>query len=248
MNKKLIYLLLLAMPMLYAAPAIQTDTVTEAATIAPIADTATVYTQREFRDNFKESYTDNDFQYETKTQAKNAWDRFWEAVGNFFRNLFNTGEKSEGSGIGTLLTYLIAGAIVVFAVYMIVRAILNKESVWIFGKSRKNIVVQNIDGEDIHQMDFPAMIEETIQQANYRLAIRYYYLWLLKELSEREIIQWHYDKTNSDYAYEIKKESLKKQFEYLSYVYDYSWYGEFPINETAFTKVRKAFRETLNTL
>lgn len=236
------------MPLLYANPVTETSTVTDTVVTIPVADTTTTYTQREFRDNFKESYTDDDFQYETKTQAKNAWDRFWEAVNDFFENLFGTGKKSGGSGVGTFLTYLIAGAVVIFAVYMIVRAILDKESTWIFGKSRKNIAVQDIDGENIHEMDFPVLVEDTIATGNYRLAIRYYYLWLLKELSDREIIQWHYEKTNSDYAYEIKKESLRKQFEYLSYVYDYSWYGEFPINEAAFAKVRKAFRETLNTL
>ncbi|AXG74951.1 DUF4129 domain-containing protein [Flavobacterium arcticum] len=248
MNKIAIYLLLLATPILYANPVVQTTVGTEVIAVTPVTDTTFVYAQREFKENFRDNYTDDDFQYETKTQAKNAWDRFWEAVWNFLRDLFGGGNKSEGSGIGSFLTYLVAGAVVIFAVYMIVRAILDKESVWIFGKSRKKIAIQDIDGEDIHQMDFPILIEETVQQGNYRLAIRYYYLWLLKELSEREIIQWHYDKTNSDYAYEIKKESLKKQFEYLSYVYDYSWYGEFPINESAFTKVRMAFRETLNTL
>lgn len=236
------------MPLLYASPVIQTPTVTEAATTVPVADTTVVYAQREFRDNFKESYTDDDFEYEPKTQAKNAWDRILEAINDFFRKLFGTGNKSESSGIGTFLTYLVAGTVVIFAVYMIARAILDKESAWIFGKSRKNIAVQDIDGENIHEMNFPVLVEDTIATGNYRLAIRYYYLWLLKELSEREIIEWHYDKTNSDYAYEIKKESLKKQFEYLSYVYDYSWYGEFPISENAFAKVRKAFRETLNTL
>ncbi len=236
------------MPLLYANPVTETTAVTDTVVAVSAVDATANYTQREFRDNFKESYTDNDFQYETKTQAKNAWDRFWEAVNDFLRDLFDGGSESESSGIGTFLTYLVAGAVVIFAVYMIVRAILNKESAWIFGKSRKNIAVQDIDGENIHEMDFPVLVEDTIATGNYRLAIRYYYLWLLKELSEREIIQWHYEKTNSDYAYEIKKESLRKQFEYLSYVYDYSWYGEFPINESAFAKVRKAFRETLNTL
>ena len=160
------------MPLLYAAPAVQPTI----ETVVPAADTTAAYTEREFREGFKESYTDNEFEYETKTQAKNAWDRFWEAVGNFFDELFGTGKKSEGSGIGTFLTYLLAGAVVIFAVYMIARAILNKESVWIFGKSRKNIVIQDIDGEDLQQMDFPVLIEETIKQGNYRLAVRYYYL------------------------------------------------------------------------
>ncbi|QYJ67476.1 DUF4129 domain-containing protein [Flavobacterium litorale] len=249
MNKILIYLLHLAMPVLYATPTVQDTIATEKKEVITVAqDSTLVTTEYTFTEGFKNNYTDDAFQYEPKTKAKNDWDRFWESVAEFFDSLFKTGEKSESSGIGTFLTYFIAGAIVLFAVYMIARAVLNEGGGWIFGKSAKKIIVQDIDGEDIHEMDFPSLIETTIGNEDYRLAIRYYYLWLLKRLSEREIIEWHYDKTNSEYAYEIKNTDLREKFQYLSYVYDYSWYGEFPINENAFTKVRKVFRETLNTL
>lgn len=252
MNKYLLYILLLFAASTYALPQLQAADTTAAYT-AVVADTAIVaappaYTPRSFNDNFKEAYTDGEFQYETKTRAKSAWDRFWEAVGEFLRDLFGAGEKGANSGIMSYMGYLLAGTVVLFAVYMIVKALLDKETGWIFGKSGKNIATHDLTEEDIRQMDFPSLIEETRQSANYRLAIRYYYLWLLKKMSVKEIIDWHWDKTNSEYAYEIKDSKLKKEFEYLSYLYDYSWYGEFPVDEAAFTKAEKAFRKTLNTI
>src|SRR5690606_29549709 len=111
-----------------------------------------------------------------------------------------------------------------------------KEGFWIFGRARKNIEVQDITEEDINQMDFRELINTKKNEGDYRLAIRYYYLWLLKTLANREIIAWHSDKTNSDYLYEIKDNTLRKEFEYLSYVYDYSWYGEFTVDDAGYAK------------
>jgi hypothetical protein len=73
------------------------------------------------------------------------------------------------------------------------------------------------------------------------LATRYYYLWLLKTLSDRNIIEWDIEKTNGDYLNEISNLELKNEFQFLSYVYEYSWYGEFNLNETDFEKTEIAF-------
>ena len=61
-----------------------------------------------------------------------------------------------------------------------------------------------------------ALISEAESNNNYRLAIRYYYLWLLKGLSEKEIIDYDPEKTNSDYQYEIKTPEISEQFAYTS--------------------------------
>ena len=81
---------------------------------------------------------------------------------------------------------------------------------------------------------------------NYRLAIRYYYMWLLKSLTDRGEIEWDIEKTNGDYYREIKSESLKQDFQFLSYVYEYSWYGEFEISDSDFSKTETAFLKLIS--
>ncbi|MCO6148627.1 DUF4129 domain-containing protein [Flavobacterium sp. NRK1] len=257
MNKLLTYLLLIgSLHSLSAQNAIDSTAVNDYFEAEAVEDTAIVplpviehvYTERSFDPNFKDKYKTPEFTYETKARAKSLWDRFWEAIGNFFDRIFSTGNKTTGSSAFTIFLRIIAFLVIGFVVYMIVRIILNKEGMWIFGRSRKKINVQDADVEDIHQMDFSELTQTTKKGGDYKLAIRYYYLWLLKKLADNEIIDWHWDKTNSDYLYEIKNDMLKKDFEYLSYVYDYSWYGDFPIDNEAFTKAEKAFLKTLNTL
>ena len=63
-------------------------------------------------------------------------------------------------------------------------------------------------------------------------------------MSNKQIIEWNPEKTNSDYLYEIKSEKLKTEFEYLSYLYNYVWYGEFEMDEVHFEEVKKSFDKT----
>jgi hypothetical protein len=92
------------------------------------------------------------------------------------------------------------------------------------------------------------LIGEAERDGNYRLAIRYYYLWLLKSLTNAEIIAYDVEKTNSDYFNEIASKPLKDEFSYTSYLYNYIWYGEFDVNEQQFTKAKTAFVKFLNSV
>jgi hypothetical protein len=211
------------------------------------ADTVVVYNKREFSPGFKSRYKGAEFQYETKAKSKTMWERFMAWLARMLDGIFAVGDGAQKTSAFTMIMRVIAILVVALVVYMIVRAILNKDG-WIFGRSGKKIIVNDVTEENINQMNFPELILQTKETGDYRLGIRYYYLWLLKKLYGREIIKWHWDKTNTDYLYEIKDAGLRKDFEYLSYLYDHSWYGEFPIDEIAFGKAEKAFRKTLNTL
>jgi len=206
------------------------------------------YNDTKFDRDFQEKYSGSDFKYEEKVVAVSQWDRFWDWVARFIRDIFTFGDASKAASALVIIVRVVAVLIILFITYLIVRSILNKESMWIFGKRSRKISVQDVTEQDIHVMDFDKLITETRHSGNYRLAVRYYYLWLLKKLSVKDVIDWHFDKTNSDYLYEIKDANLKRDFEYLSYLYDYSWYGEFPLDEAAFAKAENAFHKTFNTL
>jgi hypothetical protein len=205
-----------------------------------------VYTDRTFKEDFKENYRDSDFDYHEEKQLAEEQSLLARALAWLMRVLsggYNSNADGTVSGFG-FLYYAVAIIIVLAVAYFIARS----QGVWIFGKSSGKIAVYDAAAENIHEMDFASLIEQTRLAGNYRLAVRYYYLWLLKKLSFKDVISWHADKTNSDYQYEIKDPALKRDFEYLSYVYDHSWYGEFPIDSAAFGKAEKAFRKTIDTL
>lgn len=205
------------------------------------------YHSRKF-ENIKQKYNTEEFNYDEKFSEVNAsaWERFWRAVGQFFEQLFNFGNAEKTLSGLEILMRIIAVLIILFVVYMIVKIIINKEGGWIFSASAKKIIITQNTEENIHSIDFKVIINKALHDKNYRLAVRYYYMWLLKSLTDKGEIEWDIEKTNRDYYKEIKSESLKQDFQFLSYVYEYSWYGEFEISDADFSKTETAFLKLIS--
>jgi hypothetical protein len=71
------------------------------------------------------------------------------------------------------------------------------------------------------------------------------YLKTLKVLANKAIIEWHFEKTNSDYFNEIKDPQIKLRFKRVSHIYDYIWYGEFSIDEVTYNKNQADFNRLI---
>jgi hypothetical protein len=126
---------------------------------------------------------------------------------------------------------------------------MNDEGSWVFGKSSdKNIIPVTDIEQNLSITDFDKLTKDAEKNNEHRLAIRYYYLWLLKKLAIAEIIEYDVEKTNSDYQNEITSKDLKDDFSYTSYLYNYIWYGEFDVNEQQYDKAKNAFTNLLNTI
>jgi hypothetical protein len=199
--------------------------------------------------NLKETYSDDDFVYDRTIENSGWWSRFKQWLNDKIRSLFNI--KNQGQAAKATNLAIKIGGVLLFliVIYFIFRAIINKEGTWVFGKSSDKSIIPATDIENnIHAADFKTLIAEAEGNDNYRLAIRYYYLWLLKQLAEAEIIHYDVEKTNNDYSNEVETPEIKKEFAYTSYLYNYIWYGEFDVNEDQFSKAKRAFVKFLNAI
>lgn len=208
-------------------------------------DTSTIESKKLDAD-FKKRYTDVAFVYEFKTPEKNAWDRFKDWLANFFKNLFKFSDEKAAANFVYYFIRVVAIAIIVGVIYMLVKAIMNQEGQWIFGKSsdKKTLKYDEVE-RNLQSVDFEKLIASSLQDGNERLTIRYYYLWLLKKMAQNGTIQWDIEKTNSDYSYEIKNPETRETFDYLSYLYNNIWYGEFEMNNNTFEKAKLAFETAI---
>lgn len=213
-----------------------------------VVDTSAIE-QIYFNKNFKDKYNDKPFIYEEKSPVKSLWDRFEEWFIQWLKRNFDV---QDGKNATTILGYTvntIAVILILLVIFLIVKAILNKEGTWIFGsKSDTSLIRYDEIEKNLHLVDFEKLIKESINSGEHRLSIRYYYLFLLKKMSEKQLIEWDVEKTNSDYIYEIKSPQLKANFEYLSYLYNYIWYGEFELSLQEFEKAKKAFDTTIQSI
>ncbi|MGV6832676.1 MAG: DUF4129 domain-containing protein [bacterium] len=213
------------------------------ATDSLAVDDSVLY-DREFSD-IKDTYTGSEFIYERTVETSGWWSRFKK----WLSELFNWRVGQETNDLIDLGFWI--GAIIIFllVVFFLFKAIINKDGRWVFGKKNNQSIIPVTDIEsNIHQTNFSSLIKEAEANNNFRLAVRYYYLWLLKKLSTANIIEYDVEKTNSDYAYEIKNGPIKEQFSYTSYLYNYIWYGEFQVDQSQFNKAKQAFNQFIKSL
>lgn len=138
------------------------------------------------------------------------------------------------------LPYIIA----VIVLYLIINFFLkvNVRGI-ISGRTNKNIVRVEDDEELLKSEDLPKLIKSALKEKNYRLAVRYQYVLLLQQLSNKEIIRWEQQKTNEDYIKEVQKKNIHKEFESITRFYDFVWYGNFIINEEEYKKGTEIFNQ-----
>lgn len=196
-----------------------------------------------FRDNFKTDYTDDAFDYNEAPEEKSDWNKFLE---RWFQN-----EKYSGlvliSPFWQWIFYGILFLLMVYAVYVIVSALLGKSGLWIFKKDSKIFGVEyDTSEQDVLFANFDQKINEAIGEGNYRLAIRYHYLQSLQCLTLNNVVAYQKEKTNSDYVHEIKNKNLAEKFKYISYIYDHIWYGAFNISNEDYKRAASTFTSLNN--
>ncbi|WP_445737264.1 DUF4129 domain-containing protein [Mariniflexile sp.] len=198
-----------------------------------------------FKDAIKERYKGDDFNYSLNdTGGINLLQRILQKFFGWLGDIF--GFDIDFINYQTL-EYMVYGFMGVATLYLIIKFLMESPINSVFKTETQDINDFKYVEENIKDVNFDQLIEAALKDNNYRLATRYLYLKSLKMLTNKNIIEWHYDKTNSDYINEIKDENTKSVFKRISYIYDYVWYGEFPIDEGIYTKNKSAF-EKLNTL
>ena len=95
--------------------------------------------------------------------------------------------------------------------------------------------------ENIFGIDYTKEIDKAMKEGNYRLGVRLMFLRLLKNLSERNIIQYKQDKTNFDYLMQVSNSVYYKDFFRLTHNYEYAWYGGFSVSPEIFTTIKNDF-------
>jgi hypothetical protein len=108
-------------------------------------------------------------------------------------------------------------------------------------KNSDNIItVDNIE-EHFHESDLDRFIREATAQGQYALAIRLYYLAIIKELSLSKAILWKKDKTNKDYIRELRKTNMSQSFREATSIFERVWYGEGELKELDYKDVKPKF-------
>jgi len=84
--------------------------------------------------------------------------------------------------------------------------------------------IKNVEA-NLNKSDMEILIDQSLKEKNYMLAVRLHYLWAIKELNSKKLIRWKRDKTNRDYMREMRKTDLNKPFREVTNIFERVWYG-----------------------
>jgi len=152
-------------------------------------------------------------------------------------------ERFLSSPITKFVFWALACFFVLFIIYKLffTEGFLQRQS----AKTAVNLLTEDeIDMKG--NVDYNKQVAIAVNNKNYRLATRYLYLQTIQKLSAGGAIIFAADKTNSQYLFELAGKPYKSEFASLTLNYEYVWYGEFLIDESAFGTLQHRFKQFNN--
>ncbi len=181
------------------------------------------------------------YQYDrVETGGPSLWDLFWEWMNDA---LFRPIRENTSSEFWSWF-WLVAG---ILAIAFVITKALQSDGGGFF--QRKDVPLEIaglelLDTEDIEGIDLDAMLQAAVGDQRYRDAARFFYLRALQGLTEKGLIEWNKHKTNRDYLSEVRRAGhpiLNGRFADITRLFEWIWYGEFPVDEERFALVRARF-------
>jgi hypothetical protein len=199
---------------------------------------------KNFDEKFQNKYKGADFDYTTVKPSESLWQKLQKRIRMIIESFFGKVDPIKSASYAENILRFIAIVIIGFVLYFLIQFLLNKEGNFFFGKKNKKIKIAHQDlHENIHEINFKESILDFERQKDYRSAIRYHFLFVLKRLSDQKLINWNPEKTNKEYLSELKIAKLKSGFQELSYIFDYVWYGDFDVNEERYRHFEEKFSQ-----
>ncbi len=150
---------------------------------------------------------------------------------------------SATQGLGNVmqgLAVIVAVGGIAFGIWRMLQAPRNKQ----IARDGVEITLDNLD-EYLHESDLDRFLREALAQRNYSLAVRLYYLQIIKNLSEKNAIKWSREKTNRDYLREMRGHSLAEPFREATRIYERVWYGNQALSAAEFAALEGKMKAAL---
>jgi hypothetical protein len=244
----LLLIVLFAIAPLQAQP-VATDTTTDTAVtrverVAPPHvrfDSSDISVRRAPEETLKEYMADEDFAYDLPRQETSSfWQYILHWLSSGIKELFGETDGDFWKTFWEVVAYVVVGATMVYVTMKMV----GVEPAGLFRRAEKGTDIDvDVHEENIHAMDFDALIARAVAGGDYRWAIRLHYLRILKQLADRGLIAWKPEKTNHDYLYELKRGDLHGAFLAIIILFEYAWYGNLAVDSESFGRAERQFTE-----
>ncbi|MEP0548363.1 MAG: DUF4129 domain-containing protein [Rhodothermales bacterium] len=178
---------------------------------------------------------DPDFAYERTPPSPSVWGLVWRWIE---RHIIAPFYAATSESARSVLFYGLLAVVLLFALYRLFGA--DRQGV--FGRKGQAATLDGVLAErGIEAVDLAALTDAAAREGRFREAMRLLYLRTLQLLSEHGRIRWTLDKTNRDYAAELRGTDLEGPFAAATRLFERAWYGSLPVDAGGFEDARSHF-------
>lgn len=178
---------------------------------------------------------DPDLDYDRTAEAETLWwDRLMRWVGRKLRDLL--GSKA-GEVVFDHLEWILLGTVGVFLVIYFRKRLFYSA----FGAAAKRARQVTEVEEDLERLDLDGLLATAEKDRNWRMALRYHYLKVLRRLVDEGRIDWQPRYTDQDYLRQLKDPATRAVFSELSFLFKWVWYGDAPMDQDRYRALKPGF-------
>ncbi|MEC5393723.1 DUF4129 domain-containing protein [Bergeyella sp. RCAD1439] len=194
--------------------------------------------------DFRARYKGEEYDYRSVKPKESLWEKIERRLNKLLHFIFGDRAPFEAGKLAEWVVRILAVVITGLVIYFLVRYFYGKQGGWFWGRKNATVVSEGqVLDENIHEINFPEQILAYERKGDFRRAVRYQFLYVLKKMTDRGVLEWMPDKTNRDYVEELAGHPKQRDFARLSRVFDYVWYGEFSLERSQYEKYAADFSD-----
>jgi len=141
---------------------------------------------------------------------------------------------------------LIVWALAIFAVLFILYQLLAGQQN-LFYKNKKLEDAGENEAIDTRGLSPLIMSQQAAARGDFRMAIRYKYLYILQLMGEKGLVILQPHKSDAHYQTELRGKPPATDFAMVTLQYEYVWYGEFSLNADQYQSIIGGYRKFIET-
>lgn len=155
--------------------------------------------------------------------------------------------RAPNFSIGNLswLGYVMIGIFIIALAFLVYYLFINSKR---GSKEIKSIHLDDVAPIEIPLTELQRLLQEALANGDYRLAIRIYFVFIVRDLSQKNWIQWEKEKTNYHYLREMSHKPEYEPFQKTVGYFEVIWYGKRVIDKSTFEAIRPDFTNLLDKL
>ncbi len=157
-----------------------------------------------------------------------------------------TSSRSGGfAGLG-ILGYILIAAFIVGLVILLYYMYVNNET---DGKAvNMEFDLDEVNPTEIPLTELEKLLKEALERKDYRGAVRIYFIFIVRDLSQKGWINWQKEKTNFHYLREMTGKKEFDEFNRSVSFFEIIWYGKREVDLKKFEEIKPIFTNLLNKL